>query len=119
MAPSATAVFSAAARLADDASSLSTSRIPQSGQAADTMSRSSEISVAQPSSGGSGLAWPVWSTLRKQPFAVVQAGSPKVARYTARSASALTSSPTSTTATVWFAPPVAGRPYAERRSAGP
>jgi len=40
------------------------------------MSTSSAISIAQPWLGGSGLAVPCWLTLRKQPFAVVQAGRP-------------------------------------------
>ena len=55
----------------------STSRILQSGQTAETMSTSSEISPAQPASGlGSGLAAPFWFTLRKQPFWVVHGGRP-------------------------------------------
>ena len=32
------------------------------------------------SAAGSGLAWPFWLTLRKQPLAVVHAGSPYCAR---------------------------------------
>jgi len=49
----------------------------QFGQAAETMSTSSEISSAQPTSAaGSGEAAPFWLTFRKHPLAVVQAGSP-------------------------------------------
>jgi hypothetical protein len=55
----------------------STSRMWQLGQTADTMSRSSEISPAQPLSGaGIGPVVPFWFTFRKQPLAVVQAGRP-------------------------------------------
>ena len=49
----------------------------QLGQIAETMSRSSEISPAQPVSPvGSGLVAPVWFSFWKQPLAVVQAGRP-------------------------------------------
>jgi hypothetical protein len=49
----------------------------QFGQIAETMSRSSEISPAQPLSAvGSEVVEPVWLTFLKQPLAVVQAGSP-------------------------------------------
>jgi hypothetical protein len=59
----------------------STSRMWQSGQIAETMSRSREISPAQPVFvAGRGLACPLWLTLRKQPLAVVQAGRLKVDR---------------------------------------
>ena len=49
----------------------STSRMWQFGQIADTMSRSSDSSVAQPvlpADLGRGLAWPSSLTLRKQPL---------------------------------------------------
>jgi hypothetical protein len=46
------------------------------GQAADTASRSSEVSCAQPSSSAGKAVPPRWSALRKQPLSVVQAGSP-------------------------------------------
>ena len=91
------------------------------GQTAETMSTSSEISPAQPASAlGSGLAAPVWFTLRKQPLAVVHGGRPNWDRYVARSDSALGSSNASTMATVAPAPAVAdGSLYAFCRSAGP
>ena len=85
------------------------------------MSTSREISPAQPASAvGSGEAAPFWFTLRKQPLAVVHAGSPYVDRYVARSDSAFGSSWASTIATVWPAPAVElGSLYALCRSAGP
>jgi len=47
----------------------------QFGQIAETMSTSRLISPAHPVSVvGSGLAWPLWLTFRKQPFAVVAGG---------------------------------------------
>src|SRR5437764_9327253 len=79
----------------------STSRILQSGQVAETASRSSAISKPQPKSpAGNGLAAPFWLTFLKQPLAVVQAGSPRTLRNLARSASALGLSIASTIATV-------------------
>jgi hypothetical protein len=51
LAPRVTASFTAVPRLAIEASLASTSRMWQFGQIADTMSRSSEISVDQPGSG--------------------------------------------------------------------
>src|SRR5437763_427407 len=54
----------------------STSRILQSGQVAETMSRSRLISMAQPgSAAGIGEVAPFWFTFLKQPFAVVPVGS--------------------------------------------
>jgi hypothetical protein len=98
----------------------STRTILQSGHAALTMSRSRAISCDQPASGdGNGEGWPLWLTFLKQPFAVVQAGSPNCERYVARSLSAVGSSNASTTATMWPLPPVEGNPYALRRSLGP
>src|SRR5436190_6775067 len=114
------AVFSAAPRLANELVSASTSTIRQFGQTAETMSTSSEISAAQPASLRGYRVPPRWSILRKQPLAVVHAGSPNVLRYTARSASAVGSSNASTIATVRPAPAVAdGSLYAGWRSAGP
>src|SRR3954451_19239162 len=79
----------------------STSRILQSGQVAETMSRSSEISPAQPVSAlGNEVVDPVWLTFVKQPFATVQAGRPYCVRYAARSEAAFGSSYASTIATV-------------------
>jgi len=81
VAPSATAVLTAVPRLAVVGVLASTSRILQAGQMALAMSMSSEISSAQPASlAGSGDAAPFWFTLRKQPFAVVQAGRPNCDR---------------------------------------
>jgi hypothetical protein len=63
---------------ADDAS---TRRMLHSGQAALTMSRSSEISTPQPVlPPGSGLDAPDSFTVLKQPLAVVQGGRPNVER---------------------------------------
>src|SRR6478672_576775 len=77
VAPRRAAVFSAVARLANDDELPSTSRMWQFGQIAEAMSRSSEISWAQPvSTAGSGDAPPFWLTLRKQPLAVVHGGRP-------------------------------------------
>ncbi len=74
-------MLTAVPRLAMVGDLASTSRMWQPGQIAETMSRSSEISPAQPASAeGSGAAWPFWLTFRKQPLAVVQAGSPNVER---------------------------------------
>ena len=77
MAPRAAASFTAAPRLAKDAVVASTSRMWQFGQIAETMSRSSEISVAHPASvAGRLVVLPVWLTFLKQPLAVVHAGRP-------------------------------------------
>src|SRR6478609_5706778 len=70
------AVFSAVVRLVNDDELASTSTILQFGQIADAMSRSSEISCAQPPSARGGVDPPVWLILRKQPLAVVHDGSP-------------------------------------------
>src|SRR5215475_648239 len=118
-APRAAARFSAVPRFAKELVFASTSRMWQPGQMAETMSRSSEISSAQPGSTRGYLFLPFWSTLRKQPLAVVQAGRPNCDRYTPRSASAVGSSNASTIATVWLADPDAVRLYAERRLLGP
>lgn len=69
-------------RLVIDGESASTRRILQLGQAALTMSRSSAISwpQPQPASAAGGVVLPRWFTLRKQPLAVVQAGSPNCER---------------------------------------
>ena len=51
------------------------------GHTAETMSRSSEISPAQPElAPGRLVVEPVWLTFVKQPLAVVQAGRPNCAR---------------------------------------
>src|SRR5487761_1476420 len=53
---------------------------------ADTMSTSSDSSVAQPALGAGELpCWPCWLTFSKQPLAVVHAGSPYCWRYNCRS----------------------------------
>src|SRR6266545_2083917 len=70
----------AAARFASELESASTSSRWQRGQTAETMSRSSEISCAQPASARGGVLPPRWLTLRKQPFALVQDGRPKKLR---------------------------------------
>ena len=70
----------AAARLAKEFVLASTRRILQLGQMALAMSRSSEISCAQPELARGYLVPPVWFTFRKQPLAVVQGGRPKVER---------------------------------------
>src|SRR6266487_821714 len=112
--------FTEVARLASVALIASTSRILQLEQIAEAMSRSRDISSAQPeSTAGSGLAVPFWFTLWKQPFAVVHAGSPNCDRYVPRSASAVGSSCASTIAMVRLELPVLVRLYADRRSAGP
>ncbi len=53
------------------------------GQIAETMSRSREISSPQPTFAAGYVVPPVWFTFLKQPLAVVQAGRPNCARYTA------------------------------------
>jgi hypothetical protein len=75
-APRRAAVSSAAARSVNAFELASTSRIVQFGQVAEAMSRSSEISCAQPPFARGGVVPPDWLTLRKQPLAVVQAGRP-------------------------------------------
>ncbi len=80
VAPIVAARLTAAARFPKELSLASTRRILQLWQIAWAISTSREISRAQPLSvGGSGELAPFWFTLRKQPFAVVQAGRPKVA----------------------------------------
>src|SRR5438270_360333 len=55
----------------------------QFGHVAETMSRSREISWAQPpSTAGNGLVWPLWFTFLKQPFAVVHGAMPLLNRST-------------------------------------
>jgi hypothetical protein len=72
-----TAVFNAVPRLPMDDEVASTSKMGQPGQIADTMSRSREISPAQPVFvAGNGPVWPFWLTFWKQPLA----GGPKVDR---------------------------------------
>src|SRR3954447_20080851 len=88
LAPRATAWFSAAPKSAMLAEVASTSRMCAFGAMAETMSRPSDIPPPQPALPG-GLPM---ATLRKQPFAVVHAGSPYWARYAARSLSAFGSS---------------------------
>src|SRR5690242_16922952 len=107
LAPMVAARFTAVPRLAKDALLASTSRMWQFGQIAEAMSRSSEISSAQPESTAGKLVPPFWSTLRKQPLAVVQAERPNWLRYVPRSASAVGSSIASTIAIVWPEPAVA------------
>ena len=72
--------LTAVPRLAKEALLASTSRMWQSGQVADTMSRSSEISCGPAGVGLRQVVPPVWFTFLKQPLAVVQAGSPYWAR---------------------------------------
>ncbi len=72
-----------------------------------TMSRSSDISTAQPELGAGGVEPPDWFTLRKQPLSVVHAGRPYTERYVARSLAAFGSSKASTMATVRPEPAVA------------
>ena len=77
MAPRLTASFTALPRLAMEAEEASTSRMLQFGQIALAMSRSSEISSAQPLSAvGREVVEPVWLTFLKQPLATVQAERP-------------------------------------------
>ena len=92
----------------------------QFGQIADTMSRSSDSSPAQPASlAGNGLVAPFWFTIRRQPLATVQAGRPNWLRYMARSAAAVGSLLASTIATVSPEPPAVDSLYALARLAGP
>jgi hypothetical protein len=95
------------ARFASELEVASTSRMWQLGQIAETMSTSSEISSAQPTSDGGGAVPPFLFTLRKQRLAVVHAAMPNRARYWFRSDSALGSSNASTMPMVCPAPPVA------------
>lgn len=77
MAPSFTASFTAVPRLAMLDDFASTSTMWALGAIAETMSRSREISPAQPLSAvGREVVEPVWLTFLKQPLAVVQAGRP-------------------------------------------
>src|SRR3954464_11373695 len=75
-APSFSAVLTAASRsLLGESASIRV--MPQFGQTAETMSRSSEISPDQDDDGaGNGLGSPFWLSFWKQPLSVVQAGSP-------------------------------------------
>ena len=76
-----TAVFTAAPRLAALAFLASTRRMWQFGQMAETISMSSDSSMAHPllpAARGSGLAIPSWLTFVKQP--VPQAGRPQLDR---------------------------------------
>src|SRR5579859_6613809 len=93
------ASFTAAPRFAKEALLASTRMMWQLGQTAETMSRSREISWAQPPLVRGYLVPPVWLIFLKQPLAVVQAARPNWARYTPRSASAVGSSYASTIAT--------------------
>src|SRR5260221_431315 len=81
---------SATAEISSNAGLLaSTSSSLQLRHIALTMSRSSADSSSHPRfEAGKLLVVPVWFTFRKQPLAVVHAGNPNCARYTARSASA-------------------------------
>src|SRR5579862_4776870 len=75
-APSATASFSAAPRLASEAELASTSRIVQFWQIACAVSTSSAISRSQPEFRLGYVVPPVWLTFLKQPLADVHAGRP-------------------------------------------
>ena len=92
MAPRLTAVLTAVPRSSVEGWLASTSRMWQLGQTAETMSRSSDSSSAQPESALGGVLPPVSLTFLKQPLAVVQAGSPYWERYVPRSDSAFGSS---------------------------
>src|SRR5674476_1300958 len=70
------AVLTAAPRFAKELLLASTSGMWQSGHVAATMSRSSEISCAQPPLVLGYDLPPRWSIFWKQPLAVVHAGSP-------------------------------------------
>src|SRR5690242_18930718 len=111
--------FTAAPRFVNEFELASTSRMWQPEQIAETMSRTSEISSAQPTLLRGGLVVPFRFTLRKQPLALMHEGRPNWLRYTARSDSAFGSSEASTIAMVSVAEPVAVRLYAEWRPAGP
>src|SRR5919202_6503132 len=94
VAPSRAAVSTAALRFEKLDEVASTRRILQAGQIADAMSRSREISCAQPPSARGGVVPPDWLTFRKHPLP--QAGSPNWLRYVARSDAAVGSSYAST-----------------------
>src|ERR1700750_193102 len=80
-APRPAAAAIPASRLSVELSLVSTRMMWQLGHSAETASRSSDSSFSQLELPlGSGLGAPVWLTLRKQPLAVVQAGSPYLAR---------------------------------------
>jgi hypothetical protein len=81
LAPIEAAVRNPASRSEAELVLVSTSRMWQLGHAAETASRSSEISSSQAElPDGIGEAAPAWFTLLKQPLDVVQAGSPYAAR---------------------------------------
>ncbi len=74
-APLAIAVFSAMPRLVSEAFDASISVMWHSGQIAETMSRSSDSSSAQPGlARGSGLLLPCSLRMRRQPLDLVHAG---------------------------------------------
>ena len=75
MAPSVAASLTAAPRLISEELLASTSR-RQLGHTAETMSRSREISCAQPPLARGYFVPPLWLTLRKQPFTVVHGANP-------------------------------------------
>ena len=80
-APDAAAASSAEPRSVRLVLFASTSSMRQFGQIADTMSRSVDSSSSQPPVGstpGSGLVWPFWLRIVRQPAA--QAGSPHCLR---------------------------------------
>src|SRR5882672_3102738 len=79
-APSFSAVLTATSRsLLGESDSISV--MPQFGQAAETMSRSSEISPDQECEGaGSGDGCPCWLSFWKQPLSVVQGLRPNCLR---------------------------------------
>ncbi len=76
LAPSETAVLTAVPRSLTEALSASTRISLARGATAETMARSSAVSPAQEVSPRGIAVPPRWSTLRKQPLAVVQAGRP-------------------------------------------
>src|SRR5260221_4351412 len=90
----------------------------QPGHTDDTMARSRAISCPHPVLPQGYAVPPFWSTLRKQPFAVVHGGRLYVLRYVARSASAFGLSNASTMATVRPLPFVVSSAYALCRSHG-
>src|SRR5947209_5764202 len=100
-APRRAAVSTPAARLSEKSSLASTRSSLQAGHVAEAAWRSRSISPPHPTlPEGYPPALPAWFTLRKQPFAVVQAGSPTALRYAPRSLSALGLSKESTMAIV-------------------
>ena len=72
----AAAMSSAAPSAGRSCPPASTRSTLHAGHAAETMSRSREISFAQSASAAGRFLPPVASTLRKQPLALVQGGSP-------------------------------------------